>query len=101
MAAGMGGVMIYGVRRVEREPVGMWAEDAACRGSASGRGVFFADRRTPRGQADTAVAKEICAGCRVRRECLELAVKNGERHGVWGGYAFPMAAITRRRLGVD
>lgn len=29
-------------------------------------------------------AKEICAGCPVRQECLEYALKNGET-GVWGG----------------
>jgi len=90
--------MVWGVRFVEREPAGAWADDAACRGKSGV--VFFSDRRTPRGKAEVAEAKKVCEGCTVRRECLELAVHNGERFGVWGGYAFPMAAITRRRLGV-
>ncbi|MBL7498814.1 WhiB family transcriptional regulator [Frankia sp. CNm7] len=32
-----------------------------------------------------AVAKEICAGCPVRVQCLLCAVVAGERHGIWGG----------------
>lgn len=30
-------------------------------------------------------AKSICAECEVRRECLEYALGNGERFGIWGG----------------
>lgn len=30
-------------------------------------------------------AKTICSVCEVRRECLTLAMKTGEQHGVWGG----------------
>ena len=30
-------------------------------------------------------AKTICSVCEVRRECLTLAMKTGEHHGVWGG----------------
>lgn len=29
--------------------------------------------------------KALCAKCPVRRECLELAGKNKEKYGVWGG----------------
>lgn len=32
------------------------------------------------------VAKEICTRCLVRAECLEYAVANNERQGVWGGF---------------
>lgn len=32
-------------------------------------------------------AKEDChTSCRVRLECLDLALQNGEVHGTWGGY---------------
>lgn len=34
-------------------------------------------------QAEEAVA--VCAGCLVRTECLDFAMKTRQRHGVWGG----------------
>lgn len=34
---------------------------------------------------DTKAAKSICEQCPLRRECLELAMDNKERWGVWGG----------------
>ena len=30
-------------------------------------------------------AKTVCAGCRVRAECLEFALATRQVHGVWGG----------------
>jgi len=27
----------------------------------------------------------ICAGCQVRRECLEFALAHDQVHGIWGG----------------
>jgi len=30
-------------------------------------------------------AKRICIGCPVREKCLSYALRNDERHGVWGG----------------
>ena len=30
-------------------------------------------------------AKQICAGCSVRQECLEYALHYPEYHGIWGG----------------
>jgi WhiB family redox-sensing transcriptional regulator len=36
---------------------------------------------------EAADAIAVCSACRVRDECLELALRNGAvgRHGVWGG----------------
>lgn len=42
--------------------------------------VFFPERG-----ASTREAKEVCRGCVVRSECLDFAVDNGERFGIWGG----------------
>jgi len=50
----------------------------ACRGTDPD--VFFPDR----GES-LEPAKQVCAGCVVRDECLEHALRNGERFGVWGG----------------
>ena len=33
----------------------------------------------------TAAARAVCATCPVRPECLDWALRNGERFGVWGG----------------
>jgi WhiB family redox-sensing transcriptional regulator len=63
-----------------------WQERAACRGDDST--YFFApgyfERRADK-QAREAVAKAICARCRVREPCLEYALRVREAHGVWGG----------------
>jgi WhiB family redox-sensing transcriptional regulator len=39
-------------------------------------------------------AKRVCMGCEVRGECLEYALINHERHGVWGG----LSERQRRKL---
>ena len=51
--------------------------------------IFFPER----GQS-TREAKEVCRGCVVREDCLEYALANGEKFGIWGG----MSERERRRL---
>lgn len=58
---------------------GDWADEAACRGKAQ---VMFPDRTDVDAKAS---AKAVCGRCPVRLPCLEFAVANAERHGVWGG----------------
>jgi WhiB family transcriptional regulator, redox-sensing transcriptional regulator len=36
-------------------------------------------------QRQTAAAKQVCAVCPVREECLAHAQQNGETDGIWGG----------------
>jgi WhiB family redox-sensing transcriptional regulator len=63
-----------------------WQWRAACRGEDSG--LFFPPNDAePREQrlARERKAKSICAGCPVRIECLEYAVRIREPHGIWGG----------------
>lgn len=55
-----------------------WAARAACVGMDSE--VFFPE--TPTG---VRAAKQVCAGCEVRQQCLIHALAHTERHGVWGG----------------
>ena len=55
-----------------------WEAHAACRGVDPS--LFF-----PENRADGEAAKRICAGCPVRLLCLELAIVNREKEGVWGG----------------
>ena len=67
-----------------------WKEAAACRGSAAE--VFY-----PETEAEAKVAKAICASCVVRSTCLQVALRNRERHGVWGGMTERERASLRRR----
>ncbi len=42
--------------------------------------LFYPERGSP-----TREAKGVCQGCVVKQECLDFAIANGERFGVWGG----------------
>jgi WhiB family transcriptional regulator, redox-sensing transcriptional regulator len=55
-----------------------WQERAACR--EANPDLFFPERGSP---GDS--AKRVCVTCDVRLECLEYALANCERYGVWGG----------------
>lgn len=51
--------------------------------------AFFPDKR------GTALpARTVCFACDVRTECLEYALTNNERYGIWGG----TSERERRRL---
>ncbi len=39
----------------------------------------------PEKGGSTREAKRICAACPVRVECLDYALRNDERFGIWGG----------------
>ena len=63
-----------------------WQYRAACRGEDAE--MFFAPNyfeRKEEKEAREAQAKDICARCPVREECLEYALRNREPHGIWGG----------------
>ncbi|MDO5034497.1 MAG: WhiB family transcriptional regulator [Actinomycetaceae bacterium] len=48
----------------------------------------------PEKGGSTREAKAVCASCEVRAQCLEYALENDERFGIWGG----MSERERRRL---
>src|SRR3954469_22608065 len=64
-----------------------WQDQANCLGVDPD--LFFPERG-----ASTREAKEVCRGCVVRAECLEYALSNGEKFGIWGG----MSERERRRI---
>jgi WhiB family redox-sensing transcriptional regulator len=41
-------------------------------------------------------ARRICAGCQVLQQCLDLAMRTGETHGIWDGTT-PEERISARR----
>ncbi|ADP83820.1 WhiB family transcriptional regulator [Pseudofrankia inefficax] len=55
-----------------------WRERAVC--AQTDPEAFFPEK----GQS-AREAKRVCAGCEVRSECLQYALDNDERFGVWGG----------------
>ena len=64
-----------------------WQEQALC--AETDPEAFF-----PEKGGSTREAKKICTGCEVKAECLEYALANDERFGIWGG----LSERERRRL---
>jgi len=64
-----------------------WRDDALC--AQTDPEAFF-----PEKGGSVAAAKAICTSCDVRAECLEYALRNDERFGIWGG----LSDRERRRL---
>lgn len=71
---------------VEDEEEG-WQERALC--AQTDPEAFF-----PEKGGSTREAKKICTGCEVKAECLEYALANDERFGIWGG----LSERERRRI---
>ncbi len=76
-----------------QELLNMLTEDKSWQSRANCMGVdpdlFFPERG-----ASTKEAKEVCRGCVVRDDCLEFALRNSEKFGIWGG----MSERERRRV---
>jgi WhiB family transcriptional regulator, redox-sensing transcriptional regulator len=52
----------------------------------------------PESEAAEATARDVCAICPVRDECLADALERREADGIWGGLSPPeRAALVRRR----
>jgi WhiB family transcriptional regulator, redox-sensing transcriptional regulator len=64
-----------------------WRLEALC--AETDPEAFF-----PEKGGSTRDAKRVCSGCTVRAECLEFALANDERFGIWGG----LSERERRRL---
>jgi len=64
-----------------------WRQDALC--AETDPEAFFPDKG-----GSTREAKLVCRGCSVRGECLEYALANEERFGIWGG----LSERERRRV---
>jgi len=47
--------------------------------------MFFPVSSVGPGHDEVAAAKEVCASCLVRRQCLQFALATRQAHGVWGG----------------
>ena len=70
-------------------PMG-WQERALC--AQTDPEAFF-----PEKGGSTREAKKVCQNCEVRQECLEYALANDERFGIWGGLSERERRKLRRR----
>lgn len=52
----------------------------------------------PEKGGSTREAKRVCAACEVRDECLEYALANDERFGIWGGLSERERRKLKRRV---
>lgn len=67
-----------------------WAKEALC--AQTDPELFFPERGgDPQRVRD---AKAVCAKCEVAAQCLEYALRNDERTGIWGG----LTRLQRARL---
>jgi WhiB family redox-sensing transcriptional regulator len=66
-----------------------WQEQALC--AQTGGDFFF-----PEPGSSVRDAKRICALCPIRPSCLEYALDNDERFGVWGGLSEKERLALRR-----
>jgi WhiB family redox-sensing transcriptional regulator len=71
---------------VDEGPLG-WQERALC--AQTDPEAFF-----PEKGGSTREAKKVCTTCEVRGDCLEYALNNDERFGIWGG----LSERERRKL---
>jgi WhiB family redox-sensing transcriptional regulator len=69
------------------DDVEVWMDRALC--AETDPEAFF-----PEKGGSTREAKQVCRSCEVRAECLEYALANDERFGIWGG----LSERERRRL---
>ncbi|MCU1570373.1 MAG: whiB [Naasia sp.] len=83
---------VPGVRRnIDTAPIPdealAWQGDALC--GQTDPEAFF-----PEKGGSTREAKKICTTCEVKNQCLEYALQNDERFGIWGG----LSERERRKL---
>ncbi|HEY0935950.1 MAG TPA: WhiB family transcriptional regulator [Trebonia sp.] len=74
-----------------------WQDAAACRGEDLM--LFFGPdgERQPERDIRERKAKQVCASCPVRMDCLNYAVARPEKYGTWGGLNEDERSAERRR----
>ncbi len=82
--------LLLGVAKAYSDPENnplSWQADAVC--AQTDPEAFF-----PAKGGSARDAKRICQGCDVKQQCLEYALANDERFGIWGG----LSERERRKL---
>jgi WhiB family redox-sensing transcriptional regulator len=84
-ATDVGALLLLAARSRDLDP--LWKDRALC--AETDPEAFF-----PEKGGSTREAKRVCSVCEVRAECLDSALANDERFGIWGG----LSERERRRL---
>ena len=78
-----------------------WRLDAACIGMDIN--TFFEEAETTeqkvRAVATREQAKKVCASCPVSQQCLDFAINNDIRYGIYGGVTYRKRLIYKRNIG--
>lgn len=73
-----------------------WRSAGAC--LSADPDLFFPISATGPAEQQIARAKVICAGCEVRKVCLEFAMSHDQVYGIWGGTTPDDRQRARRRM---
>ena len=87
----IGNVLPLFAGEAEDEGLLAWQERALC--AQTDPEAFF-----PEKGGSTREAKKVCTQCEVRAECLEYALANDERFGIWGGLSERERRKLKRRV---
>lgn len=73
----------------------IWEDRAACEGMER---LFFGRDGEPRLERKIreAKAQTVCMSCPMRVQCLNYALRNSIRHGIWGGLNYEDRVRERR-----
>ena len=82
---------LYAIDELPDEGLLGWQERALC--AQTDPEAFF-----PEKGGSTREAKRVCTACDVRAECLEYALANDERFGIWGGLSERERRKLKRRV---
>lgn len=78
------------------EPAAAWRDQAACIGDDTER-FFPAGSTGGEAAGHIAEAKEVCASCKARQQCLDYALDKGQHDGIWGGLTEDERRTLRRK----
>ena len=76
-----------------------WLDQAACLGKGSD--LFFTDPTSHENKKVISKAKTFCKSCPVVAECLQYAINNDERFGVWGSFSAKERSTIKSHLNTD
>ena len=79
-----------------------WKEQARCKGEPLS--TFFIVgplENEKQAHADWPRINELCGKCPVQQECLDYAVNNHIRQGIWGGKTLTQRRKYRKQQGID
>jgi len=71
-----------------------WRKEANCKGKELS--IFFVEKSSTALLA-ARVAKEICANCVVKKQCLDFALDNDVRDGIFGGQSPKERRVSKRK----